>query len=347
MSKKIIGVTVGTPTSPRKIADELQPILCKPQTLTEEQKAQARANIGAAAAPKPIAYLYNGVELPPLPESEFPCAFIYSTDLETLTYGAFMTQTPVYYDASVKCLRLTGTVDRWSYTEGTGWWSHSRYDATGKLHNNRTYPVIWTSHDIMDAAGELYMAKSPDPVPVYPAGGGESVDSVLYTPQTLTPEQQEQARANIGAGLPPALIDLDTYGGGTYETSVGFQIISLLFNGGGEQDGVEVGSLFSDLTTDRPIKIQFSLPVSDTIMARITVDGVTTVRIDDQVVELYLTAQYAALGVVASALAYITASGTVRVSLIMPGPDREELVAELVPAVIAALPKYNGEVVEQ
>ena len=171
--------------------------------------------------------------------------------------------------------------------------------------------------------------------------------AITHKPQTLTHEQQEQARGNIGAGLPPVVIDLDTYGGGTYETSVGFQIISLLFNGGGKQEGVEVGSLFSDLTTDSPIKIQFSLPVIDTIMARVTVDGVTSIRVDDQVQELYLTAQYAGLGVVASVAAYISADGTVMVNLIMPSPDREELVAELVPAVIAALPKYTGEVVEQ
>lgn len=147
---------------------------------------------------------------------------------------------------------------------------------------------------------------------------GKAGTAVLYAEQTLTTEQQAQARANIGAGLPPVVIDLDTYGGGTYETSVGFAIISLLSNGGGTREGVETGSLFSDLTTDSPIKIQFSLPVSDTIMARVTVDGVTAIRIDDQVVELYLTAQYAGLGVVASVLAYISASGTVKVNLIVP-----------------------------
>ena len=44
---KIIGVTVGTPTSPSKIENELKPVSYTEQTLTEEQKAQARANIGA------------------------------------------------------------------------------------------------------------------------------------------------------------------------------------------------------------------------------------------------------------------------------------------------------------
>lgn len=120
-----------------------------------------------------------------------------------------------------------------------------------------------------------------------------------------------------GVGL-PKVIDLDTYGGGTYDTSVGSEVVNLLFQGGGEQTGVEMGNLFSDLTTDRPIKIQFSMPFNGTNMARITVYGVTTVRIDGQVQELYLTAQYAGLGVVASVLAYITAGGTVKVNLIVP-----------------------------
>lgn len=49
MSRKIIGVTVGTPTSPSKMESDIKPVSYKPQTLTAGQKAQARANIGAAS----------------------------------------------------------------------------------------------------------------------------------------------------------------------------------------------------------------------------------------------------------------------------------------------------------
>lgn len=48
MNRRIIGVTVGTPTSPSKIEEEIKPISYGQQDLTEEQKASARQNIGAA-----------------------------------------------------------------------------------------------------------------------------------------------------------------------------------------------------------------------------------------------------------------------------------------------------------
>lgn len=45
---KIIGITVGTTMSSSKIKDTLKPVSVKPQDLTPEEQAQARANIGAA-----------------------------------------------------------------------------------------------------------------------------------------------------------------------------------------------------------------------------------------------------------------------------------------------------------
>jgi hypothetical protein len=89
MSRKIIGVTVGTPISPSKIEAELKPvktvngvepdesgnveitisgsggnvgdaILYTPQTPTEEQKAHARNNIGAVTLDEVLAALPVG-----------------------------------------------------------------------------------------------------------------------------------------------------------------------------------------------------------------------------------------------------------------------------------------------
>lgn len=54
---KIIGVTVGTPMSVNKIKEKIKPVLITEQTLTEAQKAQARANIGAATVEDVIAAL--------------------------------------------------------------------------------------------------------------------------------------------------------------------------------------------------------------------------------------------------------------------------------------------------
>lgn len=41
-------------------------------------------------------------------------------------------------------------------------------------------------------------------------GGGGTADAVTYTPQTLTEEQQEQARTNIGAGQPLFVVNVTT-----------------------------------------------------------------------------------------------------------------------------------------
>ena len=60
MNRKIIGVTVGTPTSPKKMAEELKPVLYTAQDLTEDQKAQARENIGAATIEDVLAALPIG-----------------------------------------------------------------------------------------------------------------------------------------------------------------------------------------------------------------------------------------------------------------------------------------------
>lgn len=60
MSRKIIGVTVGTPISMSKIEDEINTanfVSITPQTLTDAQKEQARANIGAAAPIDTSSYL--------------------------------------------------------------------------------------------------------------------------------------------------------------------------------------------------------------------------------------------------------------------------------------------------
>ena len=47
MSRKIVGVTVGTPTSPSRMAEGIKPVSYGQQDLTEDQKASARQNIGA------------------------------------------------------------------------------------------------------------------------------------------------------------------------------------------------------------------------------------------------------------------------------------------------------------
>ena len=79
-------------------------------------------------------------------------------------------------------------------------------------------------------------------------------NALLATEQTLTPEQQTQARENIGAGSKPVVIDLDHYG--AEGATIADAITALILQGGG-QTQVEVGSLFTDIPADRPIHVRF------------------------------------------------------------------------------------------
>lgn len=112
---------------------------------------------------------------------------------------------------------------------------------------------------------------------------GEQIDvrlenagnAILHTAQPLTPEQQAQARENIGAGL--ALIDLDTYGTQPINLILG----SLFQQGGGKMEGVDLGNLMVDLCTDRPVCMKFTFGENVP-----HVYGVTAVRYRGQCVQL-------------------------------------------------------------
>ena len=143
-----------------------------------------------------------------------------------------------------------------------------------------------------------------------------------------TAEEIEEKLGMIGEGV-PVIIDLDTYGGGTLETSVTAALVNLVFAGGGEMSDVPMGNLFSDLTTDRPIRVRVSFPFSDSTWGQITVDSVTTIRMDGQVIELYLNAQSAMGGQLVSVVAYINCGGYVAVSPLTPGADTTAIAADM------------------
>ena len=161
----------------------------------------------------PVAYLYNGVELPPLPQwdkEEFPYAFI----SENIPYGQYdgyayrlhLYAAPCYvaYDENGKVNRVftekNSPYQLWGGNTGAVAWDFSGdgNNLTGSVTNNLP---LWVNADMYyngnDPANSLYMSQS-NPVPVYPESGGSAADAVLFTPQTLTEEQKAQARENIG-----------------------------------------------------------------------------------------------------------------------------------------------------
>lgn len=100
-------------------------------------------------------------------------------------------------------------------------------------------------------------------------------NAILHTAQPLTPEQQAQARENIGAGL--ALIDLDTYGMQPINLILG----SLFQQNGGEVKNVDIGDLMEDLLTDKPLCMKFTFGENVP-----HVYGVTAVRYSGRCVQM-------------------------------------------------------------
>lgn len=168
----------------------------------------------------PIAYLYNGVELPALPdwdEEAYPYAYIRKGLGISAGTSFYVSPMPWrYYNEEGSLADGFGYVDLpdgesisyYSSTLKEGQWG----DFQRLLMSNISgvSDIIWSNKPIYNKAdGTLYMNGS-DPVPVYPEGGGGVTDAVLYTEQTLTEEQQAQARENIG--VEAKTIDLTGYG---------------------------------------------------------------------------------------------------------------------------------------
>ena len=241
-------------------------VLYTPQALTAAQQRQARANLGLEAPAD--AYLYNGIQLPPLPaydRAKYPYAVI-CTYREGNAFGAIIPASAVLYLFTAHPEPSGDTIELWlpqigdleykiqaETTQGlqafTDWGSPTTItERKGPSIANMKWANfdLYYQTDIDGKKGQLYLAAT-DPVPVYPENGNgsaEAVDAVLYTPQTLTPEQQEQARKNIGAEVSvPVMLNLKDYG---------IDYASLLLAGGGAAVYEDVGSFWEDVKAVKP-----------------------------------------------------------------------------------------------
>lgn len=140
-------------------------------------------------------------------------------------------------------------------------------DLTGDSVVPETLAKGATAHN---AAGDLIEGKMP-------------TETVLFTPQVLSQEEQAQARENIGAGLPPVLIDLDTYG----EIPINLILGNLFVQGGGVMENVDIGNLMDALLTDSPLRVQFTFGVNV-----LYAYGVCVGRINNKAAQLTLNAMF-------------------------------------------------------
>jgi hypothetical protein len=125
-------------------------------------------------------YLYNGREMPELPNGFYPYWFImenkYVPENPILVNSQYALYRHVNDDGSSHNY-YTEKSKYFSYTIADGAWSNA---TAGGPRDNEAYgfPVIWSNHDILYADGSLFFAAS-DPVPVPDEPEPDEPDPVL------------------------------------------------------------------------------------------------------------------------------------------------------------------------
>ena len=139
---------------------------------------------------EPVAYLYNGVRLPKLPEWDtegYPNAVIFehglNSDIYVPGFGAWVSEKEIFVrcrtssagDAIVE-IRTQPPLMHMDYGHGEEvWdggskeWTQTSYVVGQTLYNNDVQKsrIVWANHDIFEEDGTLYFAKCADPIPVY------------------------------------------------------------------------------------------------------------------------------------------------------------------------------------
>lgn len=126
-------------------------------------------------------YLYNGIELPALPETVCPFACIYNYTHDsycTAANLAFLPEIKHYHGTfgngePYAAIDKTNAVLFWfdDYSGSTNW-QETENDAASIIPYR---DVVWANFDVVDEAGNLYLAAS-EPVPV----GGEPIDKASF-----------------------------------------------------------------------------------------------------------------------------------------------------------------------
>lgn len=119
---------------------------------------------------EPVAYLYNGVELPDINEvwtdkETYPYAFIRKDTTEN-EYSLFLAESAPT-GADYGYVQMSGLRSDLSFSQlaSGGTWG-AAYSVGGTVGNAEEWPIFWTSHDIPAEDGSLLLAAS-EPVPVY------------------------------------------------------------------------------------------------------------------------------------------------------------------------------------
>ena len=118
----------------------------------------------------PVAYLYNGVELPALPgwdKETYPYAAVIKFTNGTIPLEIrFLVSTSPMVNTAGNMVKTEKPCVRWSYGEAE-WTDKTEHPDTGDGTVIVTMSgAIWANHDILKNDGTVYLAAS-EPVPVY------------------------------------------------------------------------------------------------------------------------------------------------------------------------------------
>lgn len=131
----------------------------------------------AGSKKEPVAYLYNGVRLPPIPDEIKACLHIvvFRTDLTNdggNYHRMFGTnaQMRTFEGAGLFPITYHGSVDTAEFREGSAYPNYTEWTLSNSIgtdgFNNYLHMVVWANYDVLNLDGTVYLAAS-DPVPVY------------------------------------------------------------------------------------------------------------------------------------------------------------------------------------
>ena len=153
-----------------------------------KQSFQTGLALGLAGKPlpikkEPVAYLYNGVRLPKLPEwdkAAYPYAYIAYVMRNTAYESVSMVVSPVEFLTNTPSSNEAGLVvspngedvnfmRSYINSDSSGWKEFEAHTLNGGGGNlEATYNIIWISYDLVSReTGEIVVNKSADPVPIY------------------------------------------------------------------------------------------------------------------------------------------------------------------------------------
>lgn len=190
-------------------------------------------------AQTPASYLFGGVALPPLPETDKAYAFMYESWWPSTNYTLFLAREIQYKQLASGDYDVVA-VDYESYAcfpeHEKPEWTQSIYGES--LAVCAVQKVTWANFDVLNADGSVCLPAT-DPVSVFAQD-----ESVLYTEQELTEEQKVQARANIGADAAmPLMLNLADYG---------IDYATPLLSGGGAAVYEDVGAFWEAVDALKP-----------------------------------------------------------------------------------------------